>query len=126
MTPEVQQAIAEIRQAFSQHSVEIEAERQGGVYVRVQDLFLGERYLPSISWIGFTISYQYPFADVYPHYLDAELRWVDGLIKGAGLSTTTWQNKRVIQVSRRSKRWDATIDTAATKLSKVMMWLRSL
>lgn len=126
MTPEVQRAIEEIQQTFPKHTVEVVAEGQGGAYVTVNDLLIGERYLPSTSWIGFTISYQYPYADVYPHYLDAELRRIDGLVQGAGLSMATWQNRQVIQVSRRSNRWNAAIDTAATKLSKVQLWLRSL
>ncbi|OKH30521.1 hypothetical protein NIES2101_42275 [Calothrix sp. HK-06] len=106
MTPEVQRAIEEIQQIFPKHNVEVEAEGQGGAYVIVHDLLIGERYLPSSSWIGFTISYQYPYADVYPHYLDAGLRRIDGLVQGAGLSMTTWQNRQVIQVSRRSNRWN--------------------
>ncbi len=126
MTPEVERAIAEIEQTFCGHSIEVQAEAQGGAYVIVHDLPLGEQYLPPASWLGFTISYAYPHADVYPHYLDAGLRRVDGLVQGTGLSVTTWQNRQVIQVSRRSNRWNATIDTAATKLSKVLEWLKSL
>lgn len=127
MTPEVQRAIAEIEQTFSGHPIEVEVEAQGGAYVIVHDLPLGEQYLPSTSWLGFTISYMYPHADVYPHYLDASLRRVDGLVQGAGLQfPVNWRNRQVIQVSRRSNRWNATIDTAATKLSKVLEWLRNL
>ncbi len=127
MTPEVQRAIEEIQQTFPKHRVEVTSEGQGGAYVIVHDLLIGERYLPSTSWIGFTISYQYPYADVYPHYLDGSLRRIDGLIQGAGLQfPVNWHNRQVIQVSRRSNRWNATIDTAATKLSKVLVWLRSL
>lgn len=126
MTPEVQQAIAEIQQAFPGHTVEVEAEGQGGAHVIVHDLLIGEQYVPFTAWVGFTISYHYPYADVYPHYLDAELRRVNGLVQGTGLSLATWRNRQVIQVSRRSNRWNAAIDTAATKLTKVLTWLGSL
>ncbi|MBD2772252.1 hypothetical protein [Iningainema tapete] len=126
MTPEVQQAITEIQQAFPGHTVEVEAEGQGGAHVIVHDLLIGEQYVPFTTWVGFTISYQYPYADVYPHYLNAELRRVNGLVQGAGLSLATWRNRQVIQVSRRSNRWNAAIDTAATKLTKVLTWLGSL
>lgn len=126
MTPEVQQAIAEIQRAFPAHTVVVEAEVQGGAYVIVNDLLIGEQYVPFTTWVGFTISYQYPYTDIYPHYLDAKLQRVNGLVQGAGLSLTTWRNRPVIQVSRRSKRWNAAIDTAATKLTKVLTWLRSL
>lgn len=33
MTPEVEQAIAEIKQAFPEHPLDVEAEAQGGAYV---------------------------------------------------------------------------------------------
>ncbi|WP_017654867.1 E2/UBC family protein [Fortiea contorta] len=125
MTPEIEQAIAEIQIAFPGHCVEVEAEAQGGANVIVHNLMIGEQYVPSTSWVGFAISFQYPYADVYPHYIDAGLRRVNGLVQGAGFSANTWRNQQVIQVSRRSNRWNAAIDTAATKLTKVLTWLRS-
>lgn len=125
MTPEVEQAIAEIQIAFPGHSVEVEAEAQGGANVIVHNLMIGEQYVPSTSWVGFAISFQYPYADVYPHYIDVGLRRVNGLVQGAGFSANTWRGQQVIQVSRRSHRWNAAIDTAATKLTKVLTWLRS-
>lgn len=125
MTPEIEQAIAEIQQAFPGHSVEVETEAQGGANVIVHKLLIGKQYVPSSSWVGFAISFQYPYADVYPHYIDAGLRRVDGLVQGAGFSSATWRDQQVIQVSRRSNRWNAAIDTAATKLTKVLTWLRN-
>ncbi|MBD2302324.1 hypothetical protein [Nostoc sp. FACHB-190] len=125
MTPEIEQAIAEIQQAFPGHSVEVEAEAQGGANVIVHNLLIGEQYVPSISWVGFAISFQYPYADVYPHYIDPGLRRAGDLVQGAGFSLASWRDRQVIQVSRRSNRWNAAIDTAATKLTKVLTWLRS-
>lgn len=125
MTPEIEQAIAEIQIAFAGHSVEVEAEAQGGANVIVHNLMIGEQYVPSTSWVGFAISFQYPYADVYPHYIDAGLRRVNGLVQGAGFSPNTWRGQQVIQVSRRSNRWNAAIDTAATKLIRVLGWLKS-
>ncbi|MDZ8091601.1 MAG: hypothetical protein RMZ42_06635 [Nostoc sp. DedQUE05] len=127
MTPEVKQAIAEIKQAFPEHPVDIEAESNGGAYIIVNNVLIGEQYIPSTSWVGFVITFQYPHADVYPHFIDGGLRRVDGgLIKGDGLSgPNPWRNRPAIQVSRRSKRLNPAIDTAATKLTKVISWLRS-
>lgn len=127
MTPEVEQAIAEIQLAFPEHPIEVEAESQGGAYVIVNNLFIGEQYLPSTSWVGFLMTFQYPHADVYPHFIDGQLRRADGsLIQGNGLSgSITWQDRQAIQVSRRSNRLNSAIDTAATKLAKVLTWLRN-
>ncbi|MBD2166419.1 hypothetical protein H6G04_18650 [Calothrix membranacea FACHB-236] len=127
MTPEIEQAIAEIQIAFPEHPIGVEAESQGGAYVIVNNLLIGEQYLPSTSWVGFLITFQYPHADVYPHFIDGQLRRVDGsLIQGNGLSgSMTWQERQAIQVSRRSNRLNPAIDTAATKLAKVLTWLRN-
>jgi hypothetical protein len=127
MTPEVEQAIAEIKEAFPNHPVDVEPETQGGAYITVHNLQIGEQYVPSTSWIGFQITFQYPHADVYPHFIDAGLRRVDGRpITGDGLSGShTWQNRPAIQVSRRSQRLNPAIDTAATKLAKVISWLKT-
>lgn len=127
MTPEIEQAIAEIKQAFPEHPVDIEAEPNGGAYIIVNNMLIGEQYVPSTSWVGFVITFQYPHADVYPHFIDGGLRRVDGgLIKGNGLSASnSWRDRPAIQVSRRSKRLNPAIDTAATKLTKVISWLRS-
>lgn len=126
MTPEVEQAIAEIRQTFPEHSVEVEPEPQGGAYIIVHNLLIGEQYTSPTSWVGFLIGFQYPHTDVYPHFIDGSLKRSDGKAYGAGFSSpTTWRERNAIQVSRRSNRWNSTVDTAATKLTKVLSWLRS-
>jgi len=124
MTPEVETAIDEIRQAFSGHQVDIEPETQGGVYVVVHDLFFGNQYAPSHGWVGFLINFQYPRSDVYPHLIDASIQRVNGNALGDGISgPTDWRGKKVWQISRKSNHLDPTIDTAALKLAKVLQWL---
>lgn len=128
MTPEVEQAIEEIRTAFAGHRVDVTPEPQGGAYVVVNDLAIGDRYSPPATWVGFLITFQYPNADVYPHFIDAGVRRGDGRAHGGGFSgPTAWPGRagRVIQVSRRSNRWSPAFDTAATKLAKVLEWIKS-
>lgn len=126
MTPEVEQAIAEIKQTFPGHPIDIEPEAQGGAYIIIHNLLIGEKYIPSVSWFGFLIGFQYPHADVYPHFIDGSLQRADGQRLGAGFSgSMTWRNQKAIQVSRRSLRLNPGIDTAATKLTKVLSWLKS-
>lgn len=125
MKPEVENAIAQIKAAFVGHPIDITPDSDGGAYVTVHNLAIGEQYSPSMSWVKFQIGFQYPFADVYPHFIDNSVRRVDGQPLGAGLSSTTWQNQGVIQISRRSNRLNPTVDNAATKLAKVLEWLRS-
>ena len=126
MKPDVTQAIQEIRAAFDGYVVDVVAEAQGGAHVIVHDVPIGPAFVPSQTWIGFTIPFQYPDADVYPHFIGGEVQRADGGPLGEALSgPTTWQDRSAIQVSRRSNRWNPATDTAALKLMKVLEWLRS-
>jgi hypothetical protein len=126
MTPDVEVAVAEIHEAFSGHRVEVEPEGQGGAYVVVHDLPLGDQYVPSTSWMGFLIGFQYPYSDCYPHFVAGTLRRADGRPLGEGFSgLMEWRNRSAIQVSRRSNRLNPATDTALLKLLKVLEWIRS-
>ena len=126
MTPEVVQAIEEIRQTFPEHQVEAEPDADGGAHVVVHDLSLEQQYVPRTTWMGFQITFQYPRADVYPHFVDGELHRVNGQPLGEGFSgPIPWRDRSAIQVSRRSNRWNAAHDTAAAKLVKVLEWMKS-
>ena len=126
MKPDVVQAIQEIRAACDGHVVDVIAEAQGGAHVIVHDVPIGPAFVPSQTWIGFTIPFQYPDADVYPHFIGGEVQRADGGPLGEALSgPTTWQDRSAIQVSRRSNRWNPATDTATLKLIKVLEWLRS-
>lgn len=129
MTPEIERAIGEIQAAFVGHQVDVRAEPQGGAYVIVHSLSLGHQYTPATSWVGFLITFQYPYADVYPHFIDSNVRRGDGRALGPGFSgPTTWPGQpgqQVLQISRRSKRWHPATDTVALKLVKILEWIRS-
>lgn len=126
MTPEVDKAIEEIKALFSANTVEVEPVSDGGARVIVHDIEIGSQYTPNKSWIGFIVGFQYPRADVYPHHVDPEVKRVDGKPLGEGFSgPLLWQERNCTQVSRRSNKLDPTIDTAATKLVKVIEWLKS-
>lgn len=126
MTPEVEAAVEGVRQTFPGHRLEVEPEVQGGAYVVVHELPLGGRYAPETSWFGFLITFQYPRADVYPHFIDGGVRRADGRPHGPGFSgPNPWRGRPALQVSRRSNRWDPALDTAAVKLLKVLEWVRA-
>jgi hypothetical protein len=125
LTPEVAAAVDEIRRTFPENRVEVEEEDQGGAYVVVHDLEIGERFRPSRTWVGFLIGFQYADADVYPHFTDPELGRADGGALGTGLTRGSWRDRPAVQISRRSNRWNPATDTAAGKLLKVLQWMRS-
>jgi hypothetical protein len=126
MTSEVQNAIEEIRRTFEGHDVRVEPDGQGGAHIVVDALVIGDQYIPTVSWFGFTIPFQYPRADVYPHFIDSTVRRSSGQPLGPGFSgPTTWKSATpAIQVSRRSNHWDPANDTAAAKLLKVLEWVQ--
>jgi hypothetical protein len=126
MTPEVREAVEEVRRAFPASTVEVlEEEQQGGAYVLARSLFVGDQYEPSTTWAGFLITFQYPRVDVYPHFFDAGVRRKDGRPLGESFSLQSWRGQPALQVSRRSNRLNPATDTAAVKLAKVLEWLRS-
>lgn len=130
MTAAVQKAIEEIRNAFAQHSVEAESDGQDGAFVKAHALFIGDQYEPSTSWLAFRITFQYPHADVYPHFCVPGLKRKDGKPLGSEFNlNNTWQTaakgEPATMVSRRSNRLNAATDTASLKLAKVLDWIRT-
>lgn len=128
ITAAVLGAIDELRQQFPDSTVEVREDRSGGAYVRIEPVDLGPAYTEETrrTWIGFGIGFQYPHADVYPHFVRVDLQLADGQQFGPGLSAPAryvgWECDGA-QVSRRSPRRDATTETAALKLVKVIAWL---
>jgi hypothetical protein len=128
MNPPVEKAIAETRAAFVGHQVDVEPDSEGGAYVTVQGLHLGDQYAPNTSWVAFHITFQYPHADVYPHFCVAGLK-KNGQDVTPPFHKGDWKTPSIAapatSFSRRSNRWNPAADTAAIKLTKVLDWIRS-
>lgn len=123
--PEVGQAIEDIAAAFPDATVSADEDGDGGAYVFVRDVPLAPVYQQRKTWAGFRITYMYPEADVYPHFVRADLCRVDGAPLGDGTSSASFQGQAAIQLSRRSNRWNPATDTALLKLQKVLLWLNN-
>ena len=105
----------------------------GGAFVLIDSIDIGPRFAPSETWIGFHIVFSYPEADVYPHFIDAGVKYIgDGPAPNqhpegdlpAALSrgqTLPHFEKTAIQISRRSKN----PGTALHKLHRVIDFLRT-
>ncbi len=122
--PAVATAIEEIRCTFEGCDVEVEADGSGGALVVVRGVPLGCPYVQPEVWFGFQITFQYPYADVYPHFTNVDLARSDGCSLGGGFGTASFQGQPAIQISRRSNRLNPKRDTAALKLLKVIAWMR--
>ena len=123
--PAVAKAIEEIRCTFEGCDMEVEADGSGGALVVVRGVPMGCPYVQPQVWFGFQITFQYPYADVYPHFTNADLARSDGGSLGGGFGTGSFQGQPAIQISRRSNRLNPERDTAALKLLKVIAWIRS-
>lgn len=125
--PEVAKALEELGNAFSGTDVSAFADVDGGAWVTIGSVDIGDRWTPSTTWLGFHIAATYPYADVYPLFIDGSVQ----LSEGGSLPEAVTAGARFegrpdtcLQVSRRSNRWNPTIDTVAIKVTKVIAWLR--
>lgn len=125
MTPEVAEAVDEIRSSFQESAVDVREDGEGGAVVFVEPVDPGPQYQQRSTWVGFRITFQYPYSDVYPHFVRGDLARVDGAPLGEGTSVTTFEGRPSVQLSRRSNRLNPEADTAVIKLHKVLAWLRS-
>lgn len=124
--PSVEIAIRQIRDAFAGSNVEVQEDGDGGAYVVVDPVTLASIYEDAETWIGFRITFPYPAADVYPHFVRSDLRRRDGRALGDGMSIgQTFNGRPCVQISRRSNRLNPATDTAALKLQKVLTWLNN-
>lgn len=127
LTQSVAEAIDELRKHFPEHRIEVIEDGAGGAHVKVHDLSIGESLEPSISWVSFSVGFQYPRAHVYPHFVRADLTRTDGAPIAPPMNTghtALGFNEPAIMVSRSSPRWNPATDTAAHKLLRVLQWLR--
>jgi hypothetical protein len=123
-SPEVATAIEESKRAFPACVVEVTDDGQGGAFVCVSPIDPGDAYTQTETWVGFQITFQYPYSDVYPHFVRGDLARLDGAGLGEGMSPASWQGRPAVQISRRSNHLDPNTDTAVLKLLKVLEWLR--
>ena len=125
MTPEVTKAIEELKDAFPGATVTAHEVPDGGANVTIEPVDPGEIYVQRQTWIAFTISFQYPYADVYPLFVRPDLARVDGGKHGQGIALGSFDGRPALQLSRRSNKLNPSTDTAALKVTKVVQWLRT-
>jgi hypothetical protein len=136
---DVGDAVDELRAAFPDSSVTVIEDHQGGAYVVVDPVDIGSSFEPNHTWIGFHITWPYPDADVYPLFIDSNVRYVGSrpvpnqhpqgalpvpMTRGAAMPG--FPDKAAIQVSRRSNRRNRETDSATRKVLRVLEFLRGL
>ena len=126
MKSEVEKAIKEIEDTYGKEHVEVQPDSDGGAYIVVSNIDLGNKFMPSTIWCGFLINHMYPISDVYPHFINPDFQYSGdlGKPKGSFQFDKIWNERKAVQVSRRSKRWNPSQDTALLKLEKVIKFIK--
>ncbi len=123
LTPEVTAALDEVAKAFPRATLTVREDGQGGALVIVEPVPLGPPYVQTSTWIGFHVTHLHPQADIYPHHVRGDLSRRDSAALGSGTSPSSFEGRPSIQLSRRSNRRDAAMDTALLKMQRVVSWL---
>ena len=128
----VLEAIDELRHTFPDAVVTFVSDEANGAWVTIDPIPLGPAYNQASSFIAFQITFPYPEADIYPLFVRPDLQRKDGAEHGEGFQrhikwglkgADTDEEALGTQLSRRSNRLNPAIDTAATKVLKVLRWL---
>jgi hypothetical protein len=127
MKKDVLTAIEELREVFPDATITAVEDSDGGAHVTVEPVDPGEQYVQRETWVKFHITFQYPYSDVYPHFIRPDLARKDGKALGEAMTVGQFGDGigQAIQISRRSNSLNPNVDTAALKLVKVLDWLRS-
>lgn len=126
MKPDVEQAIKELRAAFPESQFSITEDAEGGAKVIIEDAVIGHGcilYNQDTTWLGFRITFQYPYADIYPVFVRGDLSRRDGRPLGEAMTPLIWEGLQAVQVSRRSNKRDALVENAVIKIQKVLRWM---
>lgn len=127
MNQDVATAIDELRKAFAPSEITVSEDGQGGAYVIVETVAIGDRFQPSVSWLGGHIPALYPAADIYPVFMGAGVKRADGVeLQAPVTSGHNFRGRPAIQISRRNNQVHLAPQTAVAKFAKVLHFLGAL
>lgn len=125
----VREAFDTIVDAFPNTQISSYADGQGGLWVELAEIPLGNNYVQDTTFMVFLLPFTIPGADIYPTFVRADLTRRDGAGHGDGIAVTQlkWPAedtpRQVSQLSRSTRGGAFTFQTAAHKVNKVINWL---
>ena len=131
MKEAVQAAVTDITDTYGAERVRAVPDGQGGAWIEIGDVELGDRYKNETTFVVFLLPFTLPSADVYPLFVCHDLTRSDDQALGDGFATTqvNWpgdpQPRPVTQVSRRTRGNEFTLQTPLQKVEKVLDWVRT-
>jgi hypothetical protein len=124
---EVATGIEELRRQFEGANLSLREDGQGGAYVVIEPIKIGPRYRPDVTWIGFQIPAQYPYADIYPVFIGANVVRADGVPFSPPVTLGhQFEGRAALQVSRRNGTAAQGSQRATSKILKVLAFLEGL
>lgn len=127
MKTEVSTAVDELKRQFAPSPITVSEDGQGGAYVFIESVSLGSRYTPETTWLGFQIPAQYPYADIYPVFMDSSVARKDGVLFTAPVTLGhNFRGRAAIQISRRYGNAQTGLQKANAKVLKVLHFLETL
>lgn len=127
MKREVKAAIDELQMQYTEASIKSRDDGQGGAYIIIEPVNLGPGFCPTTTWMGFHIAAQYPYADIYPVFVGAEIARADGQAFQAPITPNhQFESRAALQVSRRNSSAQTGMQSAKAKVLKIIRYLESL
>ena len=127
MRVEVRTAIDELGRQFPEATITSREDGNGGAYVLMDGMKLGPRYQPDTTWVGFHLTPQYPYADIYPVFVGADVTRAD---KAPFVPPVTpghvFEGRQAIQVSRRNGAAQTLSQRATAKILKILSYLETM
>jgi Prokaryotic E2 family E len=124
MKAEVAIGIDELRRQFAGATFTVREDNQGGAFVVIEPFALSPKYSPSVTWIGFQIPAQYPYADIYPVFIGANVSRANGAPFVVPITRGhQFEGRPAIQVSRRNGTAQSGVQKVTTKILKVLDYL---
>ena len=127
MKQDVASAIKELKHAFPSSEVIYMEDGNGGAYVVIEDVEIGDQYQPSTTWLGGHITALYPYADIYPHFIGNNVSRLDGVPFEPPITAgAQFIGRPALQVSRRNNQTQNYPQAAVAKFVKVLHFLKEL
>lgn len=127
MKAEGNRAIEELRRQFAAAALTVTEDNEGGAHVFIEPIELGKKYRPETTWLGFHIPAQYPYADIYPVFMGADVVRADGVAFSPPVTPGhNFLGRTAIQISRRNGTAQTGSQKATSKILKVLHYLETL
>ncbi len=127
MKIEVSAAIEELKRQFNSSFFIVSEDGQGGARIVIENVSIGTKFKPETTWVGFQIPALYPYADIYPVFISADIARADGVPFTAPITPGhQFEGRSALQVSRRNGSAQSGLQKATAKILKILDFLEKL